>query len=273
MDTSTAATPISRSSAPSLVGRFLEANKRFCRDRLKPRLYPVSHMTALNCWYQRRVKADGHGAMLEFGCGRDLPITQLLGNRFSQRFATDIEEVPFDLLPSHVTFRPCTADRIPFDDAAFDVVLIRSVIEHVEDPDRTFAELFRVTRPGGVVLMNLPNKWDYVSVIARLTGSAKSRILKSVVRTTFEDFPVVYRCNTRRAVQAVAGRAGFEVIEFMPLPSQPSYLSFFVPLYVLGVFYQTAIGLLGLDGLQPAFVVRLRKPEMPRSGRAHPGAQ
>ena len=47
---------------------------------------------------------------------------------------------------------------------AFDCVVIRSVMEHVEHPERTFAELARVTKPGGYVLMNLPNKWDYVSV-------------------------------------------------------------------------------------------------------------
>lgn len=261
MHTNAAANGLARSpGAPSLAGRFFDANKRFCRDWLKPRLYPVSHMTALNCWYERRVKTPGHGAMLEFGCGRDLPLTRLLGTRFSAHYATDVEEVPAPLLPPGVTFRTCSAERVPFDDGLFDYVLIRSVIEHVEDPDRTFAELFRVTKPGGRVLMNLPNKWDYVSIIARLTGSAKSRILKSVVRTTFEDFPVLYRCNTRRAMNAVARKAGFDTIEFMPLPSQPSYLSFFVPFYVLGVMYQTAIGLLGLDVLQPSFVVLLRKP-------------
>ena len=243
----------------SLAGRFLDANTRFCRKQLKPRLYPVSHMTALNCWYERRVNSPGTGALLEFGCGKDLPLTRLLGARFAERYATDIEDVPVEVLPPGVTFRRCSAQRIPFDDATFDVVAIRSVVEHLEYPAETFAELFRVTKPEGRILMNLSNKWDYVSVIARLSGGSKSNILKSVVRTDMDDFPVFYRCNTRRAMEEVAGRAGFDVTEFMPLPSQPSYLSFFVPFYLAGVIYQLTIGVLGLDVLQPSYLVALRK--------------
>ena len=61
------------SAQRSPLARFLDANTRFCRKHLKPRLYAVSHMTALNCWYERRLKSPGTGAMLEFGCGKDLP--------------------------------------------------------------------------------------------------------------------------------------------------------------------------------------------------------
>ncbi len=136
---------------------------------------------------------------------------------------------------------------------------MRSVLEHVDDPDQTFAELARVTRPGGLVLLNVPNKWDYVSVAARLAGPLKSAILKHVVRTRWEDFPVRYRCNTRRAVARAAERAGFALEECTPVPAQPSYLTFFVPLYLIGAAYQFTISRLSLDFLQPAFVASLRK--------------
>jgi SAM-dependent methyltransferase len=243
----------------SLWTRFVDANKSFCRRRLQPRLYPVSHMTAIQCWFDRRVKAAPEGELLEFGCGRTLPLTHLLGNRFARRSATDLDDVPGQAIPEDVVFRRCSTSHIPFDTAQFDAVVIRSVMEHVDDPAQTFAELARVTKSGGVVCMNLPNKWDYVSVAAMLAGSSKSSILKSVVRTQWEDFPVRYRCNTRRSLHRFATRAGFDVIEFTPLPSQPSYLSFFVPFYVLGAVYQFGISICGLDFLQPSFVVRLRK--------------
>lgn len=239
--------------------RFFDANQRFCRRQLKPRLYPVSHLSALNLWYERRVPSKSSDTCLEFGCGRDLPLTRLVGSRFERCYATDIYPVPAEGLPHGVTFATCTVDKIPFADEAFDVVLVRSVIEHLEDPVQTFSELARVMKPNACIFMNLPNKWDYVSVAARLTGSAKSWVLQSIVRTNMDDFPVHYRCNTRGAITAVAKATGFEVVELMPLPSQPSYLGFFVPLYVLGVLYQVAIGLLGLDALQPSFVVTLRR--------------
>jgi SAM-dependent methyltransferase len=246
--------------ARSLWSRFVDANKRFCRRRIEPRLYPVTHMTALDVWYSRRVTTvAAGGTLLEFGCGRTMRLTQLLGARFSERFATDIEPVESSDVPPGVVFRPCTTDTLPFADQQFDVVVIRSVLEHVDEPEVTFRELARVTKPGGLVLVNVPNKWDYVSVLATLSGRFKSSILKNVVRTQWEDFPVRYRCNTRRSLTRVATGAGFDLEEFRPVPSQPSYLSFCVPLYIAGAIYQFAIGLCALDVLQPSFLVLLRK--------------
>src|SRR5688572_9001018 len=154
----------------SVLSRFFDANKTFCKRHLQPRLYAVSHMTALEYWFRRRVKGHPDGALLEFGCGSGLPLTRLLGDRFATRAATDIEPVAAETLPAGVTFRECTTDDIPFAAEQFDAVVIRSVMEHVENPARVFQELARVTKPGGSVCMNLPNKWDYVSVVAMVAG-------------------------------------------------------------------------------------------------------
>jgi 2-polyprenyl-3-methyl-5-hydroxy-6-metoxy-1,4-benzoquinol methylase len=243
----------------SVWSRFIDANKRFCRRHLEPGLYAVTHMTALDVWYSRRTPAGG--TLLEFGCGRTMRLTHLVGARFSERFATDIESVRPSEVPAGVEFRQCRTDALPFADRQFDVVVIRSVLEHLDEPLVTFRELARVIKPGGCVLVNVPNKWDYVSVLAMLSGQFKSSILKHVVRTQWEDFPVCYRCNTRRTLTRVATDAGFDLEEFRPMPSQPGYLSFFVPLYIAGAIYQFAIGLFGLNLLQPAFVVFLRKQE------------
>jgi SAM-dependent methyltransferase len=249
-----------RQRSTGLVGRFIEANKRYCKRHLQPRLYAVSHMTALETWFDRRVtRVPDDASLLEFGSGRTFRLTQLLGSRFASCCATDIEDVQPAETPAGVTFRRCTPERIPFEDRQFDIVVIRSVLEHVDEPTQTFGELARVTKPGGRVLLNLPNKWDYVSVLARVAGKYKSSILKNVVKTSWEDFPIRYRCNTRASLTRYARNAGFSVEQFLPLPSQPSYLSFFVPLYLAGSVYQFAIGLLGLDSLQPSFVVILRR--------------
>lgn len=41
------------------------------------------------------------------------------------------------------------AERSPFVDASFDLVVAVSVIEHADDPDAVFREVHRVLRPGG----------------------------------------------------------------------------------------------------------------------------
>jgi arsenite methyltransferase len=49
----------------------------------------------------------------------------------------------------NVEFREAEAERLPFGDASFDVVISNGVIDLIPDKDAVFAELFRVLKPGG----------------------------------------------------------------------------------------------------------------------------
>jgi arsenite methyltransferase len=49
----------------------------------------------------------------------------------------------------NVTFVEADAERLPFDDGSFDVVISNGVIDLVPDKDAVFSEIFRVLRPGG----------------------------------------------------------------------------------------------------------------------------
>ena len=50
---------------------------------------------------------------------------------------------------SSVEFVESEAERLPFPDASFDVVISNGVIDLIPDKDAVFAELFRVLAPGG----------------------------------------------------------------------------------------------------------------------------
>jgi arsenite methyltransferase len=50
---------------------------------------------------------------------------------------------------SNVEFVEADAERLPFDDGSFDVVISNGVIDLIPDKDAVFAELFRVLSPGG----------------------------------------------------------------------------------------------------------------------------
>jgi SAM-dependent methyltransferase len=51
------------------------------------------------------------------------------------------------------------ARRLPFPDAAFDVVIVSEVLEHVPDDHTVIAELTRVLRPEGTVAVTVPRWW------------------------------------------------------------------------------------------------------------------
>ncbi|MEO7910876.1 MAG: class I SAM-dependent methyltransferase [Roseiflexaceae bacterium] len=52
-------------------------------------------------------------------------------------------------------------EQLPFGDASFDLVIAWDVVEHVQDPGLLLAELARVLRPGGRVLLTVINRFAF----------------------------------------------------------------------------------------------------------------
>lgn len=50
------------------------------------------------------------------------------------------------------------AERLPFEDASLDIVFFENVLEHVESPSQCMLEMYRVLRPGGLVLVTTTNR-------------------------------------------------------------------------------------------------------------------
>jgi SAM-dependent methyltransferase len=50
-----------------------------------------------------------------------------------------------------------TAEKLPFDDASFDLVCCSEVLEHLLRPDLAVREMARVLAPGGVMILTVPN--------------------------------------------------------------------------------------------------------------------
>jgi SAM-dependent methyltransferase len=120
--------------------------------------------------------------------------------------------------------------------ASLDLVLSDYVLEHVEDPERFFRELRRVLKPGGTCCFRTPNRWFYVAILSRLTPHrlhARLTGFAQVEREEKDVFPTWYRCNTRRALQALMTRHGFEHCIYR-IEAEPSYLAFSSIAYRIG---------------------------------------
>lgn len=112
----------------------------------------------------RRHLPDG-GRILDVGCG-----AALVADRISDLRA---HYVGFDFGGPHigyarrkyaghegsleVSLAQSDAERMPFGDGTFDVVVMSEVIEHLVRPDRAVWEVSRILRPGGVFLMTTNN--------------------------------------------------------------------------------------------------------------------
>jgi len=68
---------------------------------------------------------------------------------------------------------------LPLPDASFDVVWCSEVIEHLRFPTATLAELRRVTKPGGLLVLTTPNSWFWLARLACLVGLTPKRCQNS----------------------------------------------------------------------------------------------
>jgi hypothetical protein len=64
--------------------------------------------------------------------------------------------VPCDLVPREAGVQEVDMLDMPYEAAAFDVIVANHVLEHVEDDARAFAEIHRVLRPGGIAILQTP---------------------------------------------------------------------------------------------------------------------
>ncbi|MDX6690064.1 MAG: hypothetical protein QOG15_1521 [Solirubrobacteraceae bacterium] len=64
-----------------------------------------------------------------------------------------------DSRDGRLSFHTLTDERLPFADASFDGVLLNEVLEHVENERATLAEIARVLRPGGRLVLYSPNRF------------------------------------------------------------------------------------------------------------------
>lgn len=98
------------------------------------------------------------------------------------------------------------ASEIPLPDQTVDLAFSIYVLEHIEDPMSFLREVSRVLKPGGQFWFMTPNKYHYVPIIARLTGTVFHKwVNKKRGRDEDDTFPTFYKMNSRRDLSKLVG--------------------------------------------------------------------
>jgi len=121
-------------------------------------------------------------AVLDIGCGTGdvaahlrakLPEARIVGLDFQRYAGADLgpldEFIEFDIAG---LLEP--GARLPFADGGFDTVLLVEVIEHLVQPHCLLAEIHRVLRPGGALVVTCPNLHALENRLAVLLGTRGS---------------------------------------------------------------------------------------------------
>lgn len=154
--------------------------------------------------------------LLDIGCGwGELVLSSLALGADAEGIEPDDDEVAISrLLLASYGFAPTiyhgVGEQLSFADAEFDVVTCQHVLEHVRDIGQVVAEMVRVTRPGGHLVVSVPNylfpyeghygmKWIPLTpkrvgaIVLRSRGKDPTFLLESVNYTTYPQMMRLWR--------------------------------------------------------------------------------
>lgn len=117
------------------------------------------------------------GDILDFGCGSK-PYESLFENAKSY-IGVDIDVSGHNHKESKVDYF-YDGKKLPFADESFDAVVCFEVFEHVFNIEEVLAEIYRVLKPNGQLLISIPFAWDEHEIpydFARYTSFGITHIL------------------------------------------------------------------------------------------------
>ena len=138
---------------PGEVRQSVTEPKDSGMDLIRPSLRDFSY---LDCRRRAELIAE-HSAklpaaarnLLDVG-GKGKPYACFFAGRVAHHYVLDVAPAPsVDVVGD--------GRRMPFSEASMDVVLITQVLEHVPEPVAVIAEIRRILKPGGTLLLSVPS--------------------------------------------------------------------------------------------------------------------
>ncbi len=166
--------------------------------------------------------------VLDAGCGHGNYVIDEYRKNIAWASGVDVnqEAVKRNICLDEIKFSSLA--EIPYPNQSFDIVLSLWVLEHIENPNKIFKEIFRVLKPGGYFIFCTPNAKSYLLRIKNLMKSKKAVDLvneKIYGRAEEDVFPTFYRANDRETLTNQLRKTHFVNTEVI-LNYDPSYTSF-----------------------------------------------
>jgi SAM-dependent methyltransferase len=129
----------------------------------------ISLNTAIHDGVIELLAGERRGTLADLGAGDGTLAERLSEEGFD---VTAVDAIADDFRPVGIEVKTADLNEgIPFADGQFHVVVSTEVIEHLENPWFFVRELYRITEPGGVVIISTPNLSNvYVRSWYALTG-------------------------------------------------------------------------------------------------------
>lgn len=200
--------------------------------------------------------------LLDAGCGRSAPLLTKFQGKAKRLIGVELVDFTPKARESGIELLNNDLSKIDLESESVDIVISRSVLEHIENIGPVYKEIHRVLKPGGHFLFLVPNLWDYVSLGSLMIPNRFHAWLvnKMEGRATEDTFPAFYKSNSRSAVSKLASQHGFDMLTFEYVGQYPSMFMFNPVLFSLATVYEKVINkVTALNFLKGWLLVDLKK--------------
>jgi len=104
-------------------------------------------------WYDTNLKTFAKGQLLDLGCGK-APLYDTYSKFVDDTTLADWGNSLHK--NEHLDVECDITQKLPFRNNSFDTVILSDVLEHIPNPSEVIAEVKRILRPNGTILINVP---------------------------------------------------------------------------------------------------------------------
>ena len=252
----------------SFLARFFCINRGAC-DLIEKRL-PANFKLHLRASHRQEVAELANArpgcVLLDVGAGRECVFLPLILDRMADEIlAMDISEIELQSNQQAVTriVADATAPGMPLRGGSIDLVASHSLVEHLPDNTRFFANCAEVLRPGGMMVHTFPCKFAPFAVINRLLPNWLARRLLASFQAEWQQetvgFPAYYDRCCFSQVERLLRANGLQATRYIFYYYQSVYFNFFVPLYLAMLIYDLILWRLRIRNLACGMVVVAEK--------------
>ncbi|GGA85542.1 hypothetical protein GCM10011369_29470 [Neiella marina] len=252
------------------MGFIKRINNGLCRRvlwRLPPALTQPLFPRYERLLVQRAMSING-GIIVDIGAGYLLP-DSLKHVSAGQNTIIGIDILKSSLRKNHSLDAAIVADACqcwPLADNSVDLIISRSVMEHLPNNEVFAEQMYRVLKPGGVCIHVLPGKNAPFSLLNRVLPNSWTQ---NLVNWAFPErrgelgFVDYYHHCSYPALTNLFERYGFKINDIHFRYYQSAYYVSFFPVFLLSSIYDWVVWKLGLRRLASQFLIVAEKPNLP----------
>jgi SAM-dependent methyltransferase len=243
---------------------LIRANKRMSKSLA--RVWPHTQFNIFDAYDERvaayAARAENTTLIADVGAGNRCPYRGYLSERERVRI------IGVDMSTDAMRDNPDLDERrvadvvvdLPFSDGEVDLLVSRSVLEHLSDVRAFVRHSARVMRPGAHSIHVFPSRYAHFAMINRMIPNTwTKRVMRYLYPKNVSGFPAFYDRCYYSGMRDVLEESGFEVVESRISYYASDYYTFFFPLFFVSMLYEIVIWSLKAKNLGATVLIVTRK--------------